>query len=74
MAYYNLKGFCISRTLANHCHNIEHLDLSECKKITDLSVTDISRYCNKLTAINLDSCSNITDNSLKYISDGCPVS
>lgn len=74
MAYYNLRGFCISRTLANHCHNIEHLDLSECKKITDLSVTDISRYCNKLTAINLDSCSNITDNSLKYISDGCPVS
>lgn len=64
----------MSRTLANHCHNIEQLDLSECNKITDISVESISRHCSKLASINLESCSNITDNSLKYISDGCPVS
>lgn len=62
------------RTLANHCHNIEQLDLSECNKITDISTESISRHCSKLASINLESCSNTTDNSLKYISDGCPVS
>lgn len=66
--------FFFNRTLANHCHNIEQLDLSECNKITDISTESISRHCSKLASINLESCSNITDNSLKYVSDGCPVS
>lgn len=61
------------RTLAQHCHNIEHLDLSECKKITDLATIALSRYCSKLASINLDSCSQISDSSLKAVSDGCPV-
>lgn len=62
------------RTLAKYCHNIEQLDLSECKKITDISTESISSYCSKLTSINFESCSIITDNSLKFISDGCSVS
>lgn len=62
-----------NRTLAQHCHNIEHLDLSECKKITDLATQALSRYCSKLASINLDSCSQISDSSLKAISDGCSV-
>lgn len=62
------------RTLAQHCHNVERLDLSDCKKITDLSTQAISKHCSKLTSINLESCANITDLSLKAISDGCPVS
>lgn len=65
---------CACRTLAFHCPNIENLDLSECKKITDISTQSISKNCVRLAAINLQSCSNITDDSLKYISDGCPVS
>lgn len=64
--------FC--RTLADYCHNIELLDLSECNRITDISTESISHHCSKLASLNLESCSNITDNSLKYISDGCPVS
>lgn len=62
------------RTLAQHCHNIERLDLSDCKKITDQAIHAISKHCAKLTSINLESCVNITDKSLKDISDGCPVS
>lgn len=62
------------RTLAQYCHNIEHLDLAECKKITDVAIQPLSKYCAKLTAINLESCSQITDCSLKALSDGCPVS
>lgn len=61
------------RTLALHCHNIERLDLSDCKKITDHSTSAISKHCHKLISINLESCVNITDMSLKSISDGCPV-
>lgn len=62
------------RTLAQHCHNIERLDLSDCKKITDQATHAISKHCAKLTSINLESCVNISDKSLKDISDGCPVS
>lgn len=61
------------RTLAQHCHNIEHLDLAECKKITDVAIQPLSKNCSKLTAINLESCSQISDCSLKALSDGCPV-
>lgn len=61
------------RTLAQHCHNIEHLDLAECKKITDVAIQPLSKNCSKLTAINLESCSEISDCSLKALSDGCPV-
>lgn len=62
------------RTLALHCHNIERLDLSDCKKITDHSTSAISKHCHKLLSINLESCVNISDMSLKSISDGCSVS
>lgn len=62
------------RTLAQHCHNVERLDLSDCKKITDQATHAISKHCAKLTSINLESCVNISDKSLKDISDGCPVS
>lgn len=63
-----------TRTLAQHCHNIERLDLSDCKKITDQAIYAISKHCAKLTGINLESCVNITDKSLKNVADGCPVS
>lgn len=62
-----------SRTLAQHCHNIERLDLSDCKKITDQAIYAISKHCAKLSNINLESCVNITDKSLKNLADGCPV-
>lgn len=77
LKYLRLRG-CQSvgsqsiRTLAQHCHNIEHLDLSECKKISDVAIQPLSRHCSKLTAINLESCSQISDSSLKALSDGCP--
>ena len=78
LKFLSLKG-CQSvgdqsiRTLANHCHNIEHLDLSECKKITDHAMQPLSKHCFKLTAIFLESCAQISDMSLKALSDGCPV-
>lgn len=63
----------IFRTLAQHCHNIERLDLSDCKRITDQAIYAISKHCSKLTGINLESCVNITDKTLKNVADGCPV-
>jgi F-box and leucine-rich repeat protein 2/20 len=77
LKYLSLKG-CQSvgdqsiRTLAQHCHNIEHLDLTECKKITDAATANF-KHCSKLQQISLESCSQISDLSLKSISDGCPV-
>lgn len=70
---FSLSFYLHYRTLAQHCHNIERLDLSDCKKITDQAIYAISKHCSKLTAINLESCVNITDKSLKNVADGCPV-
>lgn len=76
--YQNKWFVCISqsfsRVLAQHCHNIERLDVSGCKKISDQAIHAISKHCAKLISINLESCINITDKSLKDLSDGCSVS
>lgn len=74
LALLTISFYFVSRTLAQHCPNIEYLDLSECKKVTDVSIESLSRHCIKLLSLNVCSCSNITDNSLKFISDGCSVS
>lgn len=70
---FGFLSYSQCRTLAQHCHNIERLDLSGCKKITDQAIYAISKHCAKMTGINLESCVNITDKSLKNIADGCPV-
>lgn len=60
------------RTLAQSCPNIEELNLSQCKKISDATCAALSNHCPKLQRLNLDSCPEITDLALKDISDGCP--
>lgn len=60
------------KTLAQHCPNIEELNLNGCKKITDATCSALARHCSKLQRINLDSCMLITDHALKSLSDGCP--
>lgn len=61
------------RTLAQSCPNIEELNLSQCKKISDATCAALSSHCPKLQRLNLDSCPEITDISLKDLSDGCPL-
>lgn len=61
------------RTLAQFCHNIEHLDLTKGKKISDASIQKISEKCPKLSGIVLNGCVNVTDLSLKALADGCAV-
>uniref|UniRef100_A0A8D8YS85 F-box/LRR-repeat protein 20 n=1 Tax=Cacopsylla melanoneura TaxID=428564 RepID=A0A8D8YS85_9HEMI len=72
-----LKG-CLSltdnslRILAQHCNNIEDINLNLCKKLTDTTSQALSKHCNKLQRVDLGSCSVITDLSLKALADGCP--
>lgn len=61
------------RTLAQYCHNIEHLDLTKGKKISDLAVQSLSKHCPKLSSIILNGCVNVSDSSLKALADGCSV-
>lgn len=61
------------RTLAQSCPNIEELNLSQCKKISDATCAALSSHCPKLQRLNLDSCPEITDMSLKDLAAGCPL-
>jgi len=61
------------RTLAQSCPNIEELNLSQCKRISDATCAALSSHCPKLQRLNLDSCPEITDMSLKDLAAGCPL-
>lgn len=48
-----------------------HLDLSNCRNITNMACQDIGTQFDKLKSLDLSDCVNITDVGLKYIMTGC---
>ena len=46
---------------------LEHLDLSWCSLVTDVTVTSIIRHCTKLTKLALSYCKGITGEPLKEL-------
>ena len=46
--------------------------LSDCGRITDDGVTEVSRGCPHLQSLNLEECGKITDSGVTEVSRGCP--
>ena len=59
-------------TFSQTCCNIETLDLSSCKKLSDKTFHCLAQHCTKLATLNISSCSSLTDTSLRAIGHGCP--
>ena len=52
-------------------HNLTSIDLSYCKKLSDIGLVAIAEGCHYLTSINLTYCHSISDEGVSAIAEGC---
>ncbi|WZZ69307.1 hypothetical protein YC2023_080677 [Brassica napus] len=57
--------------IANHCHELQDLDLSKSLKLTDHSLYSLARGCTNLTKLNLSGCTSFSDTALAYLTRIC---
>ena len=57
--------------IANHCHELQDLDLSKSLKLTDHSLYSVARGCTNLTKLNLSGCTSFSDTALAYLTRFC---
>lgn len=57
--------------LANHCHDLRALDLSNGTLITDASLFALARGCERLERLNLSGCSRTSELGLKVLAENC---
>jgi len=57
--------------IANHCHELQDLDLSKSSKITDHSLYSLARGCTNLTKLNLSGCTSFSDTALAHLTRFC---
>ncbi|CAF2060749.1 hypothetical protein HID58_071948 [Brassica napus] len=57
--------------IANHCHELQDLDLSKSLKLTDHSIYSLARGCTNLTKLNLSGCTSFSDTALAYLTRFC---
>ncbi|XP_010416626.1 PREDICTED: F-box protein SKP2B [Camelina sativa] len=57
--------------IANHCHELQDLDLSKSLKLTDRSLYSLARGCTSLTKLNLSGCTSFSDTALAYLTRFC---
>ena len=53
------------------CHNLISINLSYCKKLSDIGLVAIAQGCHYLTSINLTYCHSISDEGASAIAEGC---
>ena len=58
-------------TIANHCHELQDLDLSKSYKLTDRSLYALAHGCPNLTKLNISGCSAFSDNAVAYLAERC---
>lgn len=74
----NLRSLLISGTdvltddvveeIVMSCHCLQHIDLADCKSLTDRTVSAIARHCKAhLTTLVMDGCTSITDVSVEAL-------
>ena len=56
-----------------HCCNLQRINLSNCKKITDTGVSAIAQHCPLLSDINVFGCELLTDIGVSAIAQHCPL-
>lgn len=57
--------------IANHCHELQDLDLSKSSKLTDHSLYSLARGCTDLTKLNLSGCSSFSESALAHLTRFC---
>lgn len=57
--------------IANHCHELEELDLSKSLKLTDRSLYALAHGCPNLTKLNLSGCTSFSDTAIAYLTRFC---
>ncbi|KAL9250350.1 F-box protein SKP2B-like protein [Drosera capensis] len=57
--------------IANHCHELQDLDLSKSFKLTDHSLYALAHGCANLTKLNISGCTTFTDAGLVYLTGFC---
>ncbi|KAH0683379.1 hypothetical protein KY290_021965 [Solanum tuberosum] len=58
-------------TIANHCHELQDLDLSKSFKLTDRSLYALAHGCPNLTKLNISGCSAFSDSAVAYLAEHC---
>lgn len=58
-------------TIANHCHELQDLDLSKSFKLTDCSLYALAHGCPNLTKLNVSGCSAFSDGAVAYLAERC---
>jgi hypothetical protein len=53
------------------CPNLRGFKLSQCRNITDISISKLAKRCPKLHTLFLFSCRNISDVSIVTLAEGC---
>jgi len=57
--------------IAQHCHNLHELDVSQSLGITDAGLRALAYGCPELRAVKMIFCGAITDAGVKALMDGC---
>uniref|UniRef100_A0A1J3HIR9 F-box protein SKP2B n=1 Tax=Noccaea caerulescens TaxID=107243 RepID=A0A1J3HIR9_NOCCA len=57
--------------IANHCHELQDLDLSKSSKLSDHSLYSLARGCTNLTKLNLSGCSSFSESALAHLTRFC---
>lgn len=57
--------------IANHCHELQELDLSKSLKLTDRSLYALAHGCPDLTILNLSGCTSFSDTAIAYLTRFC---
>ena len=58
--------------LAARCPSLVHLDLSDCKQVTDAAVASIARACPALRSLHLGRCWRVGDAGIEQVAACCP--
>jgi len=53
------------------CHNLQNLDLRECRRVTDFGLRDIGLGCPNLKFLDLVGCAKVTDLGIVALGKGC---
>ncbi|CAN6458667.1 unnamed protein product [Victoria cruziana] len=57
--------------VANHCHDLQDLDLSKGLKLTDRALYAVANGCTRLVKLNISGCSGFSDDALAFLAGQC---
>lgn len=52
---------CFLQAVAQHCHQLQHLDIANCARISDEGLVQVAQRCHALNYLNVRDCVAVTD-------------